>query len=142
MPRHVFVYGTLRCGEQRDINLLKPAPRYVGRARVAGVLFNLGDYPGLRLEIQNTDQVLVNGEVYEISPALEDLLDEIEGIQPQPNGEYLKREVPAQLVSGAPGAPTERVCLVYEVAAGRVLRCPVIEGGDWVDYRLQPNAAA
>ena len=47
--RHVFVYGTLRKGEERDINRLRPAPQWVGRAQVAGVMHHLGSYPGLVL---------------------------------------------------------------------------------------------
>ena len=141
LPRHVFVYGTLRRGEQRDINLLKPAPRYVGPARVAGALFDLGDYPGLRLDGQRTDNAWVCGEVYEISSALEELLDEIEGIEPKSNGEYSKREVRVQPASGGAGTRRELVCLVYEVSAGRTAHCRVIGGGDWVSYRLQRGSA-
>ncbi len=35
---HVFVYGTLRRGEVNDITRLRPAPRFVGDAHVAGLL--------------------------------------------------------------------------------------------------------
>jgi Uncharacterized conserved protein len=47
-PRHVFVYGTLRpalaTGEPRLlIEPLQPA----GPATVQGLLYDLGDYPGL-----------------------------------------------------------------------------------------------
>ncbi len=139
--RHVFVYGTLRRGEERDINLLKPAPRYVGQARVAGVLFDLGDYPGLQLGTHSSNHTFVCGEVYAISPALEDRLDEVEGIEPEPNGEYLKRQVRVQVASGPSGAKGEYVCLVYEVAADRAACCSVITGGDWVAYRLQRRTA-
>ena len=143
--RHVFVYGTLRRGEQRDINLLKPSPRWVGRASVEGVLHDLGEYPGLVLASdQRPGQKNVRGEVYEISNELEHLLDEIEGVAPRPNDEYAKREVLVHLTSGSTsdenGLGHAVTCLVYEVTPGRVAGRPVISSGDWVDYRLQHKA--
>lgn len=143
--RHVFVYGTLRRGEQRDINLLKPSPRWVGRASVEGVLHDLGEYPGLVLASdQRPGQKNVRGEVYEISNELEHLLDEIEGVAPRPNDEYAKREVLVHLesarTSDESGLGHAVTCLVYEVTPGRVAGRPVISSGDWVDYRLQHKA--
>ena len=140
--RHVFVYGTLRRGEKRDINLLRPAPRWVGRASVEGVLYDLGYYPGLVLGIdQHPGEKNVRGEVYEISAELERLLDEIEGIAPRPNGEYAKRELLVHLTSAGTSDESRLGhavdCLVYAVKPGRVAGCAVISGGDWVDYRLQ-----
>eukprot|EP01041_Mallomonas_annulata_P027043 gene27043-48537_t len=69
-PRCVFVYGTLRLGGSNDITRLQPAPRFVGPAQVAGVLYHLAAYPGLLL---GGDQWVV-GEVYAIEPALEAIL--------------------------------------------------------------------
>eukprot|EP01031_Cornospumella_fuschlensis_P004095 gene4095-5117_t len=91
--RHVFVYGTLCRGEQRDINKLKPGPEYVGDTSVPGTLYDLGTYPGIVLGGQGA----VRGEVYRISAELESLLDEIEEVWPQQTGEYAKREVQVQL---------------------------------------------
>ena len=143
--RHVFVYGTLRQGEQRDINLLKPAARWVGRASVEGVLYDLGSYPGLVLGIdQHPGQKKVRGEVYQITDELEHLLDEIEGVAPRPSGEYAKRELLVHLesarTSDESGLGHAVTCLVYEVTPGRVAGRPVISSGDWVDYRLQHKA--
>ncbi len=144
---HVFVYGTLRRGEQRDINRLEPAPLWLGRAGLAGTLYDLGDYPGLRLHTATADHSAtapqrVAGEVYAISPELERVLDEIEGVSAQPSPEYVRRHVtvqldpPAQDKGDAPPA-TRLSCLVYEVARDRIARCFVIAGGDWVSYRQQ-----
>ena len=141
---HVFVYGTLRRGEQRDINFLTPAPRWMGPASVEGVLYDLGEYPGLVLGLEPVPgQTKVKGEVYEIAGGLERLLDEIEGVAPQPNGEYARRQVLVHLEPlDPPLARNERAlappltCLVYEVTPGRVAGCPVIKGGDWVRFRL------
>lgn len=136
--RHVFVYGTLRRGQERDITRLQPAPRWVGYARVPGVLYHLGAYPGVVLGAPGW----VQGEVYEISPELERQLDEIEEVWPQQSGEYCKREMVVRLegVAGRgqcePGGQScemteEIVCIVYEIAPERIGGMPVISGGDW-----------
>lgn len=123
--RHVFVYGTLRRGDVRDITRLQPAPQFIGRGSVAGVLYDLGPYPGLLLGGEGR----VVGEVYAISAELERLLDQIEEVWPQQTGEYAKRDVAVQMDGTlAAAAP---VCLVYEINPGRLAGCPVIPGGDW-----------
>lgn len=148
---HVFVYGTLRRGEQRDINRLEPAPLWLGRAALAGVLYDLGDYPGLRLDTASAEATAtalqrVAGEVYAISPELERVLDEIEGVSAQPGAEYVRRHVTVQLESPAQEkgeAPaTTLKCLVYEVAHDRIARRAMITGGDWVSYRKQRSGRA
>ncbi|MES2955128.1 MAG: gamma-glutamylcyclotransferase family protein [Pseudomonadota bacterium] len=123
--RLVFVYGTLRRGDVRDITRLQPAPQFAGTASVGGVLYDLGPYPGLRLGGEGR----VTGEVYAISAELEQRLDEIEEVWPQQTGEYSKREVAVQM-DNAPAAAGP-VCLVYEINASRLAGCPVIPGGDW-----------
>ena len=130
--RHVFVYGTLRQGEARDINRLLPAPRLLGNAGVTGALYDLGAYPGLVLGASGW----VHGEVYEISPELERLLDEIEEVWPQQSGEYFKRVQLVWLDESADGI----LCIVYEIAADRVRGMPVIGCGDWVLHRLDADA--
>lgn len=137
--RHVFVYGTLRRGESNDIGRLRPAPVWVGMARVRGSLFDLGPYPGLCLESsgpapdggQHGD---VSGEVYRITPEIEAVLDRIEEVAPEPSGEYLRRTVRVQLLAARPSVLE---CLVYELAADRVYGRTRIPVGDWVAWRLQ-----
>ncbi|NQW93492.1 MAG: gamma-glutamylcyclotransferase [Polaromonas sp.] len=119
--RYVFVYGTLRKGEERDINRLQPAPVFVGDSQIKGTLYDLGSYPGVRLSGENW----VQGEVYQITPELERQLDEIEEVWPQQTGEYVKREVVVQCAGLA------LVCLVYVVAELHVQGRGVIESGDW-----------
>lgn len=134
MARHVFVYGTLRQGQVRDINRLRPAPRWTGYASVAGVLYHLGSYPGLVLG----GPAPVRGEVYAILPELERQLDEIEAVWPVPSGEYLKREALVQLDAAtgavAQEAPAVLLCLVYEAAPLRVQGRPRIASGDWLRH--------
>ena len=132
--RHVFVYGTLRRGDVRDITRLRPAPQFVGMASVAGVLYDLGPYPGVVLG----GPARVTGEVYAISAELERQLDVIEEVWPQQTGEYRKQAVRVlldqpQALSGA-GALD---CLVYEINPSCAVGQPVITGGDWLDHLRQ-----
>ncbi len=124
--RYVFVYGTLRQGEQRDINHLSPAPVLIGPCKTYGTLYNLGCYPGVRLGGQGW----VQGEAYRITPALERQLDAIEEVWPQQTGEYAKREVAMQC------AGLTITCLVYEASEERVRGCSVMVSGDWVKRPL------
>lgn len=123
--RHVFVYGTLRRGDDNDITLLQPPPVWVGEARIKGVLYHFGRYPGIVLG----GACDVVGEVYAITPALERVLDEIEELYPQQSNEYFKREVEVT-VAGA-----VLPCLVYEINRNRLAGRPRIASGDWVKDR-------
>jgi gamma-glutamylcyclotransferase (GGCT)/AIG2-like uncharacterized protein YtfP len=126
-PRHVFVYGTLRRGGRNDINGLAPTPRYVGMGEVKGTLYHLDWYPGLTLG--GEEAVTVVGEVYEIGPQLEALLDHIEHIVPGEASEYFKRELAVE-VQGK-----QLQCLVYEINPDRVLGKQSIGHGDWIRFR-------
>lgn len=127
--RHVFVYGTLRRGGLNDITRLRPAPRWVGAAQVAGALYHLGAYPGMTL---GGDQ-WVQGEVYAIDPALEPLLDEIEDLGAHPSDEYIKRNVWVD-VGG-----TELLCLLYEINPRYALAELRVPGGDWMQAVASPG---
>ena len=127
--RYVFVYGTLRRGEQRDINRLTPAPVFVGTSQTPGTLYHLGacNYPGLRMG----GSTWVQGDVYQITPELERQLDEIEHVFPLETAEYARREV-GLTVRTVSGAAAELTCLTYEISAQRALGMAVIESGDWL----------
>ncbi len=122
---HVFVYGTLRQGDDNDINRLQPAPRLVGPAAVCGTMYHLGAYPGVVLGGSNR----VVGEVYAISATLQQVLDEIEEVYPQQRDEYYKRVIRV-VVQG-----NEISCLVYEINPVYIVGRPVITTGDWVRDR-------
>ena len=130
--RFVFVYGTLRRGDVRDINRLLPTPRFIGTGQIAGRLYHLGLYPGIVLG----GEAIVVGEVYAISAKLERVLDEIEEVWPQPTGEYIKREVRVQ-VTTMTGEVAELSCLLYEMTAQRTKGKLLIESGDWVAHGVQ-----
>ena len=122
--RPVFVYGTLRRGGSNDINRLQPAPEYVGMGEVRGVLYHIDWYPGLTLG--GEEAVMVVGEVYLVTPALEAILDGIEQVVPGPDSEYFKREVEVEVQGRS--IP----CLVYEINPARVRGKQVIGHGDWI----------
>lgn len=131
--RHVFVYGTLRRGQERDINRLRPAPRWLGLATARGLLHQLGSYPGVVLGGAG----LVRGEVYAINAELELQLDLIEGVGPAPGDEYIKREIVVRLEHDG-DQHEELLCLVYALAPGLSLGKALISSGDWAAY-LEAN---
>ncbi|MGA8515800.1 MAG: gamma-glutamylcyclotransferase family protein [Burkholderiaceae bacterium] len=123
--RLFFVYGTLRKGDDNDITRLQPAPRYVGTARIQGVMFHLGGYPGVTL---GGDKDIV-GEVYAVAPQLEAKLDAIESEYPAQPDEYAKRAIAVRLDG------TTLDCFVYEINPRFAVGKPVIASGDWVKDR-------
>ena len=124
-PRYVFVYGTLRAGDDNDITRQTPAPEFIGPAQIQGTMYDLGAYPGLVI----SGAAPVVGEVYAISAALEQVLDGIEMIYPVPTGEYLKRTLPVQV------ADKVLECIVYEINPDYTQGKPVLLGGDWLKER-------
>lgn len=129
--RLVFVYGTLRAGGSNDIRRYRPPPQWIGRAVVAGTLYDFGGWPGLRL----TGDACVVGEVWRIDPRVEPLLDRLEGVCDDGSGEYLKRSV--SLVAG--GRRVE--CMIYEINMAWVRGRPAIPGGDWIVHCAERASA-
>ncbi len=132
VTRHVFVYGTLRAGGSNDIRRFDPAPVCIGAASIHGVLYDLGDYPGLLLG----GSMPVRGEVYRIAPAVEAALDRLEAVATDDSGEYIKRAVDVE-VDGL-----LRDCLVYEIHASRIRGRRVIPSGDWLDFQKKDDDSA
>lgn len=124
--RHVFVYGTLRKGGRNDINRLLPTPKYLGMGEVKGCLYHLDWYPGLALGGEQA--VTVVGEVYEVTPELETILDDIEGLGDGEHSEYFKRDFDVA-VDGRP-VP----CFLYEINPARVAGKEPIGHGDWIQF--------
>ena len=142
--RYLFVYGTLRRGEERDINLLRPRPEALGVGMAHGVLYDLGAYPGMQVGEQGCTSK-VHGEIYCVTAELEQLLDQIEEVWPQQTGEYAKREIWVQMDSSStlnriqtPSQMSSQLkCLVYAVSTLHAHGKPIISSGDWVSYRTQ-----
>lgn len=103
-PTQLFVYGTLRRDLAHEMfHLLARTARFVGEARVAGRLYDLGDYPGMTLSPNGR---YVKGEIYDVrSDQWERViqrLDEYENCRqddPEPH-EYRRELVHAELPSG------------------------------------------
>lgn len=126
VPRHVFVYGTLRAGGRNDIARFRPQPERVGDAMIAGTLYDIGAYPGAVLG--GTGRI--RGEVYRIDTEVEAALDRLEGVEEDGSGEYRKREAVVDV-----GA-AQLTCLVYEIHSDRIVGRPVITDGDWLHHSL------
>ncbi len=122
---YLFVYGTLRQGDDNDITQLQPAPRFVSLANIKGVMTHLGGYPGVTLG-GDTDIV---GEMYAINQLLAQRLDAIESEYPEHPDEYVKRSITV-VVHGH-----ELPCFVYEINSAYTVGKPVIVSGDWVKDR-------
>lgn len=121
---HVFVYGTLMEGEQRWPQL-RPWSSSAQRGTVAGALYHLGAYPGLRLDEEGT----VHGELHRCDDMANALaaLDHIEGCDDEDPlaGLYLRLPVPVQVEGGAVWAWTY-------VTNQLPLHAKRIEDGRWV----------
>ena len=89
----LFAYGTLRDAGMRD-QVLRGAPsREIGRGSVAGVLYDLGEYPGLV-----TGDERVPGVVIELADdASLARLDEYEDVG---SGLYVRRRATVRLDDG------------------------------------------
>ena len=118
--RALFVYGTLRRGcSNPHAALLDRSARFLGAARLAGRLYRVKSYPGIRLRDQTDDWVV--GDLFRVrDPATLSALDEYEG------SEYRRVLTTAVLENG-----DETRCWVYEYI-GRVTEERRIVSGDWM----------
>lgn len=114
----VFVYGTLRRGDCRDLAVHYPGAKFLASGWIAGELFNLGEYPGARLG--GTARII--GEIFELPEATLRQLDAMEG------DEYTRGLVPVSREDG-----TVSACWVYEVAERVGSGCPQIASGNWFE---------
>lgn len=102
MPQYLFSYGTLQPSlAPREIASVVSALRRVGKGTVRGVLFDLGQYPGI---VQQKAGGAVKGTVFELpdDPTVLKKLDEYEGFDPCRPGESLFIRKPGfvQLANG------------------------------------------
>jgi gamma-glutamylcyclotransferase (GGCT)/AIG2-like uncharacterized protein YtfP len=121
MNKHlVFVYGTLRQGGGRAMPKLFPEAKFVGRGKVRGRLYDLGEYPWLLIDEAGS---LVMGEVYEIDDEILQELDEIEA-----TADYRRQGTEVALEGQS------MTCWVYAPEAESYPRRRLINSGDWIEY--------
>lgn len=98
----VFVYGTLKRGRPLDRAEFAKLRKDVEEAEIEGAIYDLGWYPGVRLD----EEGIVRGEVHsfdEKDDFVLDILDGIEGYSPgRPESQnlYNRRTVIAKTLSG------------------------------------------
>jgi gamma-glutamylcyclotransferase (GGCT)/AIG2-like uncharacterized protein YtfP len=118
-PPYLFAYGTLMRGECRHSLLIPAGILSITTASLPGLLFHLGEYPGLVLS--DDQSRLVKGELIEfadLGPIL-DRLDEEEG------SEYDRSLIRVTTADG--NTQLAWTYILSEVPQG----APVIESGEW-----------
>ncbi len=140
MSIYVFVYGTLRAGEINDLAQAAarrglPPARHVGPATVPGILVDFGAWPGL---IPVADGRRVRGDLYEVTPALVALMDEIEEYAPGQPSCFVRRPVLAQPLAPPDAAPV--ACEYYPIDPAHRGAAVDVAHDDWVAYRRARGA--
>ncbi len=139
-PELLFVYGTLRADARHPAHrLLAAHAARVGPATVAGVLHDLGAYPGL--VPGDAAGARVVGELWALRPELAAAtlarLDAYEGCAPDdplPH-QYRRVRLPVRLDDG-------RSAVAWSYALAVLPRRPVlVPGGDWVAAQAARRAA-
>jgi gamma-glutamylcyclotransferase (GGCT)/AIG2-like uncharacterized protein YtfP len=121
MTHPVFVYGSLRRGQGN--NWLLRSAQFAGNATVCGKLYNLGGFPGLRIDDAEGDVV---GEVWMVDDATLAALDRLEGVSA---GFYERRKWRVRM-EGRPAS-----AWLYEITEDHIAGRPEIPGGDWSRHR-------
>ncbi|ARS89577.1 gamma-glutamylcyclotransferase family protein [Natrarchaeobaculum aegyptiacum] len=143
--RPIVLYGTLRRGSEKYVEFgLEDRLTYVGECTLEGLLYDLGEYPGLVLEPEVRDaegsttddgapdadrsDTLVTGELYRVDDeTVVHELDAYEGYSPaNPAGSLYVR----QLVR-LEEPPVDAWTYVYN---RDVENAPVVTSGDWRAY--------
>ena len=97
-----------------------PDANFVSAATVCGSLYDLGPYPGLRL---NNPGSAVVGEVYEVDDELLRELDDFEA-----SSEYWRKQVEITMGNNT------KIGWTYEPDTSVCADRPLIISGDWIEY--------
>jgi len=136
MSEYLFVYGTLLSRYGHPLHrLLAEQADYIGRARMTGRLYDLGEYPGMVITLNTGARVW--GELYRLRDPCSILasLDLYEAC-PASNtrsGEYRRRHAIARLTRG--GSLRSWVYDYQGPIRGRIL----IRSGDYLRYLGQAS---
>lgn len=128
MTHNLFVYGTLMEGFYNNRFLPQGAER-VGVGTIAGMLLDLGSFPGLkRYPVKGACVGTVKGEVYRVADF--DSTDKLEGYRPdEPKRSFYVREVVQ--VTLEDGTVIDAQTYVYNVAWHACEDRAIIADGDW-----------
>lgn len=103
MQQHLFVYGTLKRRSKHPMaRRLAQSARWVGAARLAGRLYNLGHFPGMK-QFQHAED-WVHGDVYDLGAGAEPTLiemDTYENAESPPPAPYVRELATATLEDGS-----------------------------------------
>jgi gamma-glutamylcyclotransferase (GGCT)/AIG2-like uncharacterized protein YtfP len=126
----LFVYGTLlpECNLSISTQFVRDA-EFIGHGYVFANLYDLGDYPGMVLDLSHEHKVL--GHIYRLKSPENTLplLDEYEGINPSfpDNNEYIRALV--KVISG--GRALNAYAYLY---VKDVIPLKKIHSGDYLSY--------
>jgi gamma-glutamylcyclotransferase (GGCT)/AIG2-like uncharacterized protein YtfP len=102
MAQYLFVYGTLKRRSRHPMaRRLAQSARFVGAAKIAGRLYDLGRFPGLKEPLSASD--CVSGDVYELGDDAERTLQEMdayENAESPPPAPYERRLATVTLDDG------------------------------------------
>jgi gamma-glutamylcyclotransferase (GGCT)/AIG2-like uncharacterized protein YtfP len=102
MSDFLFAYGTLKRRSRHPMaRRLAQSARHVGTARIAGRLYDLGRFPGLKEPI--TDADWVEGDIYDLGNSVAQLLAEMdayENAESPPPTPYERQLAPVLLDDG------------------------------------------
>lgn len=123
------VYGTLRLNQGNYERILKNNSKHIKTINIPGFeMFSLGGFPGIKRS--NDESSTIVADLFEVScPETKRRLDMLEGYNKETDsGMYLRRKVELH---------NEEDCEIY--IWNYEDRGPVIENGDWVEFKNQRN---
>ncbi len=125
----IFVYGTLRQGFPLHRHIRRMAIRYVGKGKINGRLYDLGEFPGVFPSSSPAD--VITGEVYELTDPRRQLveLDRLEEFDPdrEETSLFLRRRTLVRLRNG------QRLRAWVYLMPRKNSKCRLIPGGDYAE---------
>ncbi len=127
----LFVYGTLRRGFALHSRLARLEARFLGKGRITGSLYNLGEYPGAVPSRSRGKGI--EGEVYELGePAKQlktlDRVEEFNAAQPE-RSLFVRQKTTVRMTDG------KRVRAWAYFLPKRPSRARVLVSGDFAESR-------
>lgn len=120
--RKVLVYGSLKRGFNNHNEFLGGSA-LLGKTLVPGRMYNLGAFPGIRLDQSGS----IACEVYEVNDLIVKHLDRLEGFHKQGSEDNFYDRVPVRFLLDEEPMTGE----IYEVNKRFLHGKPVIESGEW-----------